>query len=80
MAADDASDLTAARCPRWHESAAELPDGDGWLFERKWDGFRTIVFVDGDDMFVQSRNGKPMSRYFPELSFPPAATCWTASW
>ena len=56
--------------PALARAAAELPDGDGWLFERKWDGFRTIVFVDGDEVFVQSRNGKPMSRYFPELSFP----------
>ena len=66
--------------PALARSAAELPAGDDWLFERKWDGFRTIVFVDGDDVFVQSRNGKPMSRYFPELELcPPAATCWTAS-
>ena len=57
--------------PALARAAAELPAGDGWLFERKWDGFRTIVFVDGDEVFVQSRNGKPMSRYFPELRFPP---------
>ncbi len=57
--------------PALAKAAAELPAGDDWLFERKWDGFRTIVFVDGDDVFVQSRNGKPMSRYFPELSFAP---------
>ncbi len=56
--------------PALARAAAELPAGDGWLFERKWDGFRTIVFVDGDEVFVQSRNGKPMSRYFPELRFP----------
>ena len=56
--------------PALARAAAELPAGDDWLFERKWDGFRTIVFVDGDDVFVQSRNGKPMSRYFPELEFP----------
>ncbi len=56
--------------PALARSAAELPAGEDWLFERKWDGFRTIVFVDGDDVFVQSRNGKPMSRYFPELEFP----------
>jgi ATP-dependent DNA ligase len=45
----------------------ELPTGDGWLFEPKWDGFRTIVFRDGDDVHLQSRNGKPMNRYFPEV-------------
>ena len=48
----------------------ELPDRDGWAFEPKYDGFRAIVFVDGDDTHVQSRGGKPLSRYFPELSFP----------
>ncbi len=45
----------------------DLPDGEGWLYEPKWDGFRAIVFRDGDDVFVQSRDGKPLLRYFPEL-------------
>lgn len=44
-----------------------LPEGDGWTFEPKWDGFRAIVFRDGDDVFLQSRDGKPLGRYFPEL-------------
>jgi ATP-dependent DNA ligase len=44
-----------------------LPDGDGWLFEPKWDGFRALVFKDGDDIYLQSRDAKPLSRYFPEL-------------
>ena len=57
--------------PALARAAAELPTGDEWVFERKWDGFRTVVFVDGDEVFVQSRNGKPMNRYFPELVFPP---------
>ncbi|HVW16872.1 MAG TPA: ATP-dependent DNA ligase [Solirubrobacteraceae bacterium] len=48
-----------------------LPEGDGWAYEPKWDGFRAIAFVDGDDVFLQSRNGKPLHRYFPELRFPP---------
>jgi ATP-dependent DNA ligase len=56
--------------PALARAASELPEGDGWIFERKWDGFRTIVFVDGDELFLQSRNGKPMGRYFPEISFP----------
>ena len=43
------------------------PDGDGWRYEPKWDGFRTIVFRDGDDVHLQSRNGRPMNRYFPEV-------------
>ncbi len=47
-----------------------LPDGDGWLFEPKWDGFRAIVFRDGDELFTQSRDLKPLDRYFPELADP----------
>ena len=53
--------------PQLARSAKELPSGDGWRFEPKWDGFRTIVFRDGDDVHLQSRNGKPMNRYFPEV-------------
>jgi len=53
--------------PQLAKSAKELPDGDGWAYEPKWDGFRTIVFRDGDDIHLQSRNGKPMKRYFPEV-------------
>ena len=45
----------------------ELPPGEGWIFEPKWDGFRTLVFKDGDELFIQSRDGKPLGRYFPEL-------------
>src|SRR5262245_1174349 len=52
-------------------SAAErLPTGDGWLFEPKWDGFRTLVFRDGPEILLQSRDEKPMNRYFPELEAP----------
>jgi ATP-dependent DNA ligase len=47
-----------------------LPDGDGWLFEPKWDGFRAIVFRDGDETYLQSRDLKPLNRYFPELEAP----------
>jgi ATP-dependent DNA ligase len=47
--------------------ANELPPGDGWLFEPKWDGFRAIVFKDGDDVYIQSRDTKPLNRYFPDL-------------
>jgi ATP-dependent DNA ligase len=53
--------------PQLAKSAKDLPDGDGWVYEPKWDGFRTIVFRDGDDVYLQSRNGKPMNRYFPEV-------------
>ncbi len=48
----------------------ELPLGEEWAYEQKLDGFRAIVFVDGGDSYVQSRGGKALSRYFPELSFP----------
>jgi ATP-dependent DNA ligase len=53
--------------PQLARSAKELPDGDGWRYEPKWDGFRTIVFRDGDDIRLQSRGGKPMNRYFPDV-------------
>ncbi|HEX5711852.1 MAG TPA: ATP-dependent DNA ligase [Solirubrobacterales bacterium] len=49
----------------------ELPHGEEWAYEPKLDGFRAIVFVDGDDFYVQSRGGKELRRYFPELSFAP---------
>jgi ATP-dependent DNA ligase len=54
-------------------AADVLPDGDGWQFEPKWDGFRTLVFRDGADIVLQSRDEKPMNRYFPELLAPLAA-------
>jgi ATP-dependent DNA ligase len=56
--------------PQLARSAKALPQGDGWSYEPKWDGFRAIVFVDGGDVYLQSRNGKPLTRYFPELTFP----------
>ncbi len=49
----------------------ELPVGDEWAYEQKLDGFRAIVYVDGAESYIQSRGGKNLSRYFPELSFPP---------
>ncbi len=48
-----------------------LPEGEEWAYEQKLDGFRAIVFVDGDDVYIQSRGAKPLARYFPELSFAP---------
>ena len=50
--------------------ASEIPDGEGWLFEPKWDGFRALVFRDGDQVYLQSRDLKPLDRYFPELAEP----------
>jgi ATP-dependent DNA ligase len=49
----------------------ELPLGEEWAYEPKLDGFRAIVFVDGADTYIQSRGGKELGRYFPELSFAP---------
>jgi ATP-dependent DNA ligase len=57
--------------PQLARSRASLPEGDGWAYEPKWDGFRAIAFVDGGEQHLQSRNGKPLSRYFPEVIFPP---------
>jgi len=56
--------------PMLAKLAEELPPGEGWLFEPKWDGFRAIVFRDGESVFIQSRDLRPLDRYFPEL--PPA--------
>jgi ATP-dependent DNA ligase len=47
-----------------------LPEGNSWLFEPKWDGFRVLVFRDGKECFLQSRDLKPLNRYFPELEGP----------
>lgn len=47
-----------------------LPDGPGWIYEPKWDGFRALVFRDGDELLVQSRDRRPLNRYFPELEAP----------
>src|SRR5204862_6295421 len=59
--------LTPPIKPQLARSAKELPEGAEWRYEPKWDGFRTIVFRDGDDVHLQSRNGRPMNRYFPEV-------------
>jgi ATP-dependent DNA ligase len=48
-----------------------LPEGEEWAYEPKLDGFRAIVFVDGDKSYIQSRGGKGLNRYFPELEFAP---------
>jgi ATP-dependent DNA ligase len=57
--------------PQLARSRESLPEGEGWAYEPKWDGFRAIAFVDGDAVELQSRNGKTLTRYFPELRFPP---------
>ena len=47
--------------------AAELPEGDGWQYEPKWDGFRCLARRDGSDVTLTSKSGKPLARYFPEV-------------
>jgi len=56
--------------PMLAKASDALPEGDGWLFEPKWDGFRALVFRDGDETYIQSRDLKPLNRYFPELEAP----------
>src|SRR6266516_4922018 len=52
------------------KSVSALPESEGWIFEPKWDGFRALVFRHGDDLFIQSRDEKPLARYYPELIEP----------
>src|SRR2546421_10462693 len=63
--------LTPPVKPQLALSRKELPEDDGYVYEIKLDGFRCLAFVDGEELFLQSRGGKPFSRYFPELGFPP---------
>ena len=63
--------LTPPLQPQLARPSKELPAGEQWCYEPKYDGFRAIAFVDGDEVTLQSRGGKPLDRYFPELSFPP---------
>lgn len=63
--------LTPPIKPQLALTRKQLPEGDEWAYEPKLDGFRAIVFVDGDEAYIQSRGGKPFNRYFPELSFAP---------
>jgi ATP-dependent DNA ligase len=53
--------------PMEAERADKIPAGDGWQFEPKWDGFRAIIFRDGNKIYIQSKNGQPLARYFPEI-------------
>ncbi|MCO4769421.1 MAG: ATP-dependent DNA ligase [Deltaproteobacteria bacterium] len=56
--------------PMLAKAAKKLPRGDTWIYEPKWDGFRVVVFRDGDELYLQSRSLKPLLRYFPELREP----------
>ncbi|MDQ2926451.1 MAG: ATP-dependent DNA ligase [Acidobacteriota bacterium] len=53
--------------PMLAKRVADVPTGDAWIFEPKWDGFRALVFRDGDEIEIQSRDGKSLNRYFPEV-------------
>jgi ATP-dependent DNA ligase len=59
--------------PQLALSRKQLPEGEGWAYEPKYDGFRALAFVDGEELFLQSRTGRPLARYFPELEFPAGA-------
>lgn len=56
--------------PMLAKRVSELPSVGNWIFEPKWDGFRALVFRDGDEVVIQSRDEKPLNRYFPELLEP----------
>src|SRR6187551_1943852 len=56
--------------PMLAKRVSALPEGGSWLFEPKWDGFRTLIFRDGDEVLLQSRDQKSLNRYFPELLAP----------
>jgi ATP-dependent DNA ligase len=56
--------------PMLSKRIEELPEGADWIFEPKWDGFRALIFRDGDEVLLQSRDEKSLNRYFPELIEP----------
>ena len=53
--------------PQLARTAKALPEGDEWRYEPKYDGFRMLAYRDGDEVYLQSRGGKPMNRYFPDV-------------
>ena len=63
--------LAPPLAPQLALSRKALPEGEEYCYEVKLDGFRCIAFVDGEEVYLQSRNGRPLGRYFPELTFPP---------
>ena len=67
-ARDDAFPIEPPIEPMLSKLSDGLPEGEGWLFEPKWDGFRAIVFRAGDKVYTQSRDCRPLDRYFPELA------------
>jgi ATP-dependent DNA ligase len=59
--------VTPPVLPMLAKRVDDLPPGETWIFEPKWDGFRALVFRDRDEIYIQSRDEKPLNRYFPEL-------------
>src|ERR1700686_3012728 len=62
--------VTPPMLPMLAKRIDELPAGQTWIFEPKWDGFRALIFRDGDEILIQSRDTKSLNRYFPELLEP----------
>jgi ATP-dependent DNA ligase len=62
--------LAPPLAPQLARSRKTLPTEEGYAYEPKYDGFRAVAFVDGEDVYLQSRGGKPLLRYFPELELP----------
>lgn len=62
--------LTPPIEPQLARGKPELPVGEQWVYEPKYDGFRCIAFIDGAEVYLQSRGSRPLRRYFPELAFP----------
>ena len=60
--------------PMLAKRVGQLPPGEDWIFEPKWDGFRALIFRDRDEILIQSRDEKPLNRYFPELLEPLRST------
>lgn len=67
MAEFDHLEVKPGVAPMEAKRATALPDGDNWQFEPKWDGFRCLVFRDGEDVALMSKGGKPLGRYFPDV-------------
>src|SRR6476661_8356038 len=60
--------LKPAIPPMEARSVEEIPTGEEWQYEPKWDGFRCLAFRDGDKIFLQSKSGQSLGRYFPEIA------------
>src|SRR5436309_95657 len=56
--------------PMEAHSVDQIPTGEGWQYEPKWDGFRCIAFREGEQIYLQSKAGQPLARYFPDIAGP----------